>query len=257
MGTDKRTIETYNEYARKWVEINEKGLNIAHDFLEKPAMYSKLPNLKNKKVLCLGCGSGEETSYLKSLEAKKVIGIDISKGLINIAKQNYPNIEFQVMDMEKLIFPTETFDFVYSSLVMHYVDNWTRTLNSVKKVLKKNGKFLFSTHHPSIWGAERIRDKNKRSSLLGYIKFPKKNDCKIYGDYLNTRKIKDIWFGEFKVTYYHRSFSSMIKDIIKSGFEITDVLEPKALDKIRNKHKVFWEIRQKIPLFIIFELKKK
>ena len=31
MGTDKRTIEAYNEYARKWVEINEKGLNIAHD----------------------------------------------------------------------------------------------------------------------------------------------------------------------------------------------------------------------------------
>jgi SAM-dependent methyltransferase len=256
MGTDKKTIAAYNEYAKKWTERKESGLNVAHNFLEKPAMYSKLPDLKNKTVLCVGCGSGEESFYLKSLGAKKVIGIDISNGLIEIAKKNHPKVEFHVMDMENINFPKETFDFVYSSLVMHYVKNWTKTLNSVKKVLKKNGTFLFSTHHPAVWSAERKRDENKRSSLLGYVKFPNENKCEIHGDYLNTRKIDDIWYDEFKVTYYHKSFSSIMNDIIKSGFKITDVLEPKALDKVKEKHKVFWEIRQKIPIFIIFELKK-
>ncbi len=256
MGTDKKTIAAYNEYAKKWSKINKDKLNIAHDFLEKPAMVSKLPNLKNKTVLCLGCGSGEEVSQLKIFGAKKIVGIDISSGLIKIAKKNHPEVEFHVMDMENLKFKRETFDFVYSSLVMHYVKDWTKTLKSIRNVLKKNGTFLFSTHHPSTWGAERTRDKDKRSSLLGYVKFPLKDNCKIYGDYFNLRKIEDTWFGDFKVTYYHKPFSSMIKEIIRSGFEIIDVLEPKALNKIKNKYKVFWKIRQKIPLFIIFELKK-
>ncbi len=257
MGTDKRTIASYNEYAKRWVEIKSSGKNIAHEFLEKPAMYSKLPNLKNKTILCIGCGSGEESSYIKSLGAKKVVGIDISSGLIELAKKNYPECEFHVMDMENLTFPKEKFDFVYSSLVMHYVKDFTKTLKSVNKVLKKEGKFLFSTHHPAVWGAERKRDKSKRSSLLGYVKFPKKKKLEIHGDYLNTRKIDDVWFDNFKVTYYHKSFSSIIGEIIKSRFEITDVLEPKASNKAKTKYKIFWKIHQKIPLFIIFELKKK
>lgn len=256
MSTDKRTIASYNKYAGKWVKRRERGLTVVYDFLERPAMYSKLPNLKNKTVLCVGCGSGEEASYLKSLGAKKVVGIDISAKLIEIAKKNYPEIEFHVMDMENIKLPKQTFDFAYSSLVMHYVKDWTKTLGSVKKALRKNGSFLFSTHHPVTWGAERIRDKNEKTSLLGYAKYYHKKKWKIHGDYLNTRKIDDVWYDEFKVTYYHKSFSSIMKDIIKSGFEIADVLEPQAIEKAKSEYRMFWEIRQKIPLFIIFELKK-
>ncbi len=54
---------------------------------------------------------------------------------------------------------------------------------------------------------------------MGYSKNEKDKACRIYGDYLNTRKI-DVWFDEFEVSYYHKSISSIITDIIKSKFEI-------------------------------------
>ncbi len=256
MSTDKKTTESYNNYAEEWAKRMRSGENIAHEYLKKPAMYSKLPNLKGLDILCVGCGTGEECERLMSMGARSVVGVDISEGLIEYARKSYPDLEFKVMDMEKLDFPTESFDYVYSSLVMHYVDSWTSTLDSVSRVMKKGGKFLFSTHHPATWGAERSRTEVGRDSLLGYKKYKNSNTCEILGDYLNTRKIEDTWFGDFKVVYFHRSMQEILHDVLNSNFELSDYLEPKAVDKCKEVDPVFWEIREKIPLFMIFELIK-
>ena len=54
-------------------------------------MYGLLPDLNEKTVISLGCGSGEDCTYLKSQGVKKVVGVDISEKLIQIAKDSYPN----------------------------------------------------------------------------------------------------------------------------------------------------------------------
>ncbi len=257
MPTDKNVIDSYSDYAEQWAKRRRDGKNIAHMYLEKPAMYGKIPNLTGKKVLCVGCGTGEECDYLQSRGAQEVLGIDVSEGLIKYAQQSYPSIKFQVMDMEKMGFPDNSFDFIYSSLVLHYVNPWVTALTEIRRVLKDNGTFLFSTHHPAVWGGERTRTEKERDSLLGYKKHLDTNTCETVGDYFNTRKIDDVWFGNFNVSYYHRPLSDIFKDIKLSGFEILDFLEPKSVDTVKDIDPVFWEIHQKIPLFMIFELKKK
>jgi len=255
MSTEKKTIDAYSEYAEKWATLMRSGKNIAHEYLEKPVMYSRLPDLNGKKVLCLGCGTGEECSHLNNIVGE-VVGVDISESLINYARQSYPELEFHVMDMENLEFEDESFDYVYSSLVMHYVDSWTKTLSEIKRILKPNGTFLFSTHHPATWGAERNRSETERSSLLGYKKHLKSGEAETIGDYLNTQKIDDVWFGDFSVTFYHRPFELMFDDIIESGFKIKKVLEPKAIEATKDVDPIFHKIRDKIPIFVIFELQK-
>jgi len=252
MPTEKKTIREYNKNFQEW--LSKKGFS--HSHLEKPAMYSQLGNIKEKTVLCLGCGAGEECAHIKSLGVKKVIGIDISKSLIKKAKENYPELEFYVMDMENLKFPKYSFDLVYSSLVLHYVKDWTKTLIQVRKVLKKNGTFLFSTHNPVYWSAYKKEDKKQRMRILGYKQDKKTNKIEIYGDYLNIRKINDVWFENFRVTYYHKPFSSIIKDIIKSGFYIVNCIEPKPLSSSKKIKPSFYEKASKLPLFIIFKLNK-
>jgi len=212
MPTDKKTIKSYDDYAAKWALKLRGGDNFAHKYLEKPAMYKKLPDLKGKVVLCVGCGTGEECEHLRSLGAKRVVGIDISKKQIDFAKKSYPDLEFYVMDMEKLNFADASFDFVYSSLTMHYIKDWTKTLRGIHKVLKKNGAFLFSTHHPVKWGARVNRSKEKTSFLLG-CETHQSGESEVFGDYLKTRKINDLWFNEFKVSFYHRPLSEILKDI--------------------------------------------
>lgn len=157
---------------------------------------------------------------------------------------------------KKLIFLILSFDYIYSSLTLHYVENWVKPLKEIYRVLKKKGIFLFSTHHPVRWGAEKVREAGQKTFLIGYSKNEKAREYKIFGDYLNTRKIKDVWFDEFEVIFYYKPMSSVIKDIIKSEFKIIDFIEPKAINSAKREEKVFWEIHQKIPLFMIFELAK-
>ncbi len=128
--TDKKTTAEYNQNYKEW--LAKKGLG--HSHLEKPAMYSALGNVRGKTVLCLGCGAGEECGYIKARGAKQVVGMDISQSLINEAKKNYSQLEFHVMDMEKLKFKDKSFDIVYSSLVLHYIKDWTCVLSEVSRV---------------------------------------------------------------------------------------------------------------------------
>ena len=253
---DKKTIRAFDDYAATWAQKIRSGDNLAHTFLEKPAMYEKLPYLKGKSVLCVGSGTGEECEHVASNGAKRVVGIDISEGLIRYAKKSYPHLEFHVMDMEKLDFPAGCFDFVYSSLAMHYLRNWSKTLGGIYDVLKSGGTFLFSTHHPVRWGADINRSKRKDTFIIGYEKYGS-GESKVYGDYFTTRKIDDIWFDDFRVSYYHRSLSEIFRDITKSGFFIADFIEPKPQKSVLNINPEFYEIHSKIPLFIIFELTKK
>lgn len=256
MATDKTTIESYNKYTIKCAEKMRSGKNIKHTFLEKPAMYKKLPNLKGKTILCIGCGTGEECEHIKSLGVKRVVGIDISKERINFLKKSNPDLEFYTMDMEKLDFSDNSFDFIYSSLALHYSKDWTKILRKVYKILKKDGTFLFSTHHPIKWGAEINKLKDKSTFLLGYKKY-KSGESEVFGDYLTTRKINDVLSSEgLKVSYYHRPISAIISDIIKSGFIISDFIEPKPLKSVLKVKPEFYKIYSKIPLYMIFELKK-
>ncbi len=45
MSTDKKTTESYDNYAEKWANRMRSGNNTAHEYLEKPAMYGKLSDL--------------------------------------------------------------------------------------------------------------------------------------------------------------------------------------------------------------------
>jgi SAM-dependent methyltransferase len=250
MPTDNNTTNAYSDFASKWAEKLASQTNIPHTYLEKPAMNGKLPDLKNKSVLCVGCGTGEECEHLKSLGAT-VTGIDISPGLIEYATAHHSDINFQEMDMESLDFPENSFDYVYSSLTFHYVDSWKKILNTISKVLKPEGILLFSTHHPLKWGAQRTRGEfNELKTGASWSK----ESSEVYGEYLNTKKIDDIWFGELKVTYYNRSISSMFKDIKESPFQLQDFLEPKPIEATLDVDKNFYKIHNTIPLFIVFEL---
>jgi SAM-dependent methyltransferase len=257
MPTDQRTIDAYNKEAQNYAKRQRDGTNIYHLFLEKPALYGKLPELKDKSVLCIGCGSGEEVEYLNSMGTKKIVGIDISERLISIAKESYPSLEYHVMDAENFDFPENSFDLVFSSLTLHYLETWTKVLNNVRKVLKKNGIFLFSITHPFFSATEKYADEHIKLRILGYKEIKDTSTIEIYGNYLDRYKLDAFVSKDLTVTNYHRPLSVIVKEITTSGFEILDILEPKALPQAKERYEMFHAIHQRIPEFMIFELRKK
>lgn len=256
MSTDKQTQQWYNENAQKYTDhVRNENDSIYHAYYEKPAMYALLPDLTNKIVLSLGCGSGEDSNYLKKQGADKSVGIDLSTGLLAHARESYGECEFLEMDMEKLSFDTESFDFAYSSLAIHYIEDWTETFKEVFRVLKPNSYFLFSCNHPANGAMEIIDTENVREFRLDIISNKATKEITVVGDYLNRRKLKDA-LGKDTVSNWSKPFGEIISEAQSAGFIIDRLVEPRPLEKMKEIKAPHYELLNKIPGFVIFRLLK-
>ncbi len=252
MPTDKRTITWYNDFAKDYVKhVRDENNSVYHSFYEKPAMYSLLPELKGKKVISIGCGSGEDCNQLDQRGAS-VIGVDISDGLITIAKESYPDCEFQVMDMENLKLEDQSFDFAYSSLAIHYLQDWTKSLKEAYRILKPDSNYLFSCNHPIFSSMAYTLSNDKISeSVLRRRKDKVANKVEITGNYVERRKMN---FNEWVI--WHKSLDEICSEISNAGFLIELIHEPKPLLKMKEIAPTDYEVLTKIPNFLIFKLKK-
>ena len=95
------------------------------------------------KVLDAGCGPGFVAAIAKLLGAA-VEGIDFSEGMIQQAKDQYPDIDFSVADVENLPAQDETYDAVLSNIVLFHVTDPEKAMSEARRVLKPNGRFVFS-----------------------------------------------------------------------------------------------------------------
>lgn len=105
---DKQSLQSYFDSVAsqrpKWRRRNRSY----HKLLEK---YFSFMVPKNAKVLEIGCGTGD---LLASLKPVRGVGVDFSSKVIEIAKSNYPDLDFLVQDAEKLEI-NETFDYIILS----------------------------------------------------------------------------------------------------------------------------------------------
>lgn len=257
MATDPNTVMHYNANAEQYHRhVSDASDSTFHSYYEKPAIRAELPHLHGLEVISIGCGSGVDARWLADNGAKQVVGIDISEGLLAIAKKKNPDIVFHEMDMEHLDFPDESFDLAYSSLAIHYVDDWTQPLKEAHRILRKNGLYVFSCGHPIDSAMEYVTEGDYKYARLGRRVNQLTSERTIYGDYLvpesgGVKPVKGM-LGDIEVVVYHRTFSKMIEQIQGSGFTIERAVEPQPIEGDPDHY----EQLKKIPTFMIWVLKK-
>ena len=132
------------------------------------------------KILDLGCGCGRTTKYLSD-KKYNVVGVDITKGMINLAKKRYPKINFQVGDACELNFPDKTFDVVFFSYNgLDYIypeEKRILAIKEISRVLKGEGIFIYSSHNPKAL-LQQFRPRFILRNLLGGFLFSKYKDEK-------------------------------------------------------------------------------
>lgn len=254
-------VNNYDKYAN--IRHNDliNGKNPAHRFVEKPMMKSMIPNLKNKKILMLGCGSGEESELLKQNGAvdNNIIGIDLSNKEIELAKELYPNIKFIAGDMHNLPFKDNSFDFVYSSLTIHYSKEPEKVYQEVNRILKKDGMFLFSIAHPLRWSATEKEIDGEIFRIIGCSK--EENSSNIYGKYNSFENHSfssfswNINLGELSI--YVGPPSMHFKLLRNNNFDVLDFTESKCIEEIKNIDENYYIKNSEIPQFMAFLAKKR
>jgi SAM-dependent methyltransferase len=143
-----------SEYENKHFLEKYSKTPILHSFVVFPALLRILGNIKNMRILDLGCGSGD-FSVAMAKKGANVYGVDISKEWIDICKSKYSNIknvDFLVADSSNLKkFSKNYFDFVVVNMVFLNISNKNKlkkTFYEISRILKKSGKFIFTDLHP-------------------------------------------------------------------------------------------------------------
>ena len=248
MKEEDNSRKTYDIMAKSYHNLRTKKYPkgwFYNEMLEMPATFELLGDVKRKKILDFGCGTG---IYAKLLTKKgaKVKGFDISPEMLKIAKGENPNLDLKIGSGYKIPF-REKFDIVLSSLVLHYFKDWNKVFKEVKRVLKKNGIFIFSTGNPVVESKKVVVSKGKK--------------YRVVYDYFNERLIKEDWnvddVGVMKVGFYHVTYETIINTILKSGFEIIGYKDPFPPKYSKKYFPLHYEKTTKVPLFTVWKLRLK
>lgn len=106
---------------------------------------------KGMNVLELGCGTGDMWKNREELihNCAKLVLSDFSEGMITTAKEtvgNYDNIAYQVLDIQNIPYPDNSFDVVIANMMLYHVPNIEKGLAEVRRVLKRDGSFYCATY---------------------------------------------------------------------------------------------------------------
>lgn len=137
------TIDTYNKTARRWDE--SKQLFFWKDKFDE---FGGL--MRGKRVIDLGCGTGKD-AHLFIDAGFDYVGIDLSEGMLEVAKERNPKANFQLMDLYHLDFPSHSFDGFWADTSLLHVpkQDIAAVLKSIKKLLKVGGVGFISMKE---WG---------------------------------------------------------------------------------------------------------
>ncbi|CAL2076208.1 bifunctional demethylmenaquinone methyltransferase/2-methoxy-6-polyprenyl-1,4-benzoquinol methylase UbiE [Tenacibaculum dicentrarchi] len=109
-----------------------------------------------KQILDIATGTGDLALMMADLNPDKIVGLDISAGMLEVGKQKIAKanlthkIEMIVGDSEKMPFENNTFDAITVSFGVRNFENLNKGLTEIYRILKPGGKFVvLETSNPT------------------------------------------------------------------------------------------------------------
>jgi ubiquinone/menaquinone biosynthesis C-methylase UbiE len=142
----------YDSIAKEYKESKELPMRL---HIEAYTYFNMLGNLAEKSILDLACGEGFYTRKFKDQGAAKVVGVDISQKMIELAREEetrkFQNIEYILGDVLELG-EIGSFDLVVASYLLNYARSSEELLKMCKSIfanLKPGGRFVTINSNPS------------------------------------------------------------------------------------------------------------
>ena len=200
-------------------------------------------------ILDAGCGPGWLAKILMD-RGHKVKACDISPQLIEKAKADYPDIDFQIADLTKTLpYENNQFDCAILSLSALDLSDQKTAFSEIKRVLKEKGILIIITVNPycgfpvGVWKRGiigRLLMKKPTLKLRPYFDFQKKTDRSF------------TWNGN--LTSYFYALPEQINLLINAGFalqRLDDITAPEDDKKYSLQYRLY-----RFPIFILLEFLK-
>lgn len=140
------------------------------------AVFTDLLNgttVKGKTVADIGCGTGRHWRKIFAQLPARLIGYDVSAGMLNKLKEKFPGAETFLLKDELLPeLPDASCDIIISTLAVAHISSIGKALKEWNRVLRPGGELIITDYHPealSKGGKRTFKYEGKTVAVKNYI----------------------------------------------------------------------------------------
>jgi ubiquinone/menaquinone biosynthesis C-methylase UbiE len=130
-------------------------------------------DLKGKTVVDIGCGSGRHWSKLYRQEPERLIGYDVSAGMLSKLKEKFTTAETHLLK-EKILtsLPYASCDIIVSTLAIAHIDNIAGAFKEWNRIIRSGGEIIITDYHPAALakgGKRTFKHNGKLAAVKNFI----------------------------------------------------------------------------------------
>lgn len=218
-GDEEAVREFWDDVASDWrIQVGREG-DVNRRLNSDPVLWSLLGDVAGRRILDAGCGTGYLSRKLSDRGAL-VTGVDLSAGMIDIARADYPDLDFRRESISELpSIEDSAFDAVVSNYVLMDLPDLDGALAALYRVLRPGGIAVLIFSHPCFpQGRRSESDGGSRATYTWDFPYFEELQC-VDPPWKHFRR-EFIW--------YHRPLSGYWKAFAAAGFAVDAFEEPRV-----------------------------
>ena len=201
-------------------------------------------DVKGKKVLEIGCGTGHSLQYIGERKASELWGIDISIEQIEKAKHHLAVCDISAKLIcspmeEECGIPEDYFDFVYSVYGIGWTTDLDGTFCRIASYLKKDGVFIFSWSHPI------------------HKCVASENDMLVFKKNYFDESWYSVSIDGGLLSLSDRKLSTYVNALAKAGFVIEQMIEQSDNEMLESNDSNFAQKAKMLPVTFVIKARKR
>lgn len=181
-------------------------------------------------VLDAGCGSGKYSQYLVNKNIATLCAVDLFDNVPLLS-----GVDYKKASIDKLPFPSSSFDLVFSFSVIFYLDTPEDAIKEYCRVLKPGGLILITAHTKySLYTFYRIVKRFFRMKSMKHLEGVKFYSANQYKEMLTDNKLEILLVDGYSTPFFRKRLYWKIR---KLWAKVTGV-HFKQPEKSRNRNKM-------------------
>lgn len=253
--TDDAIRLAWDSVAKWWISRYSPRGDLNREWVIDPVLFEHLGDVKGLRVLDAGCGTGYFSRMLAERGAE-VVGVDLSGELLAIAEQeeaqNPLGVTFHRADLADLsLLDDASFHVVISNVVLQDVRRYARATAEIFRVLRPEGRFIFSIIHPAFDSppGRWVREPEDSERVEEWRYFAMDDYFQRSAAFWSPR-------GKPPAIGFHRPLRDYFEALYDAGFVVRRLEEPLPSEEALENHYRSMADLQRVPNFLVVEALK-
>lgn len=155
LGKKEQVAQMFNTISQEYDGLN-RVISLGIDIKWRKKVVEIVGRNNPKQILDIATGTGDLAIMMSQLDPEKIIGLDISPGMLAVGKQKIAKsnlsekIEMVIGDSENMPFKDSTFDAITVSFGVRNFANLNKGIQEIARVLKPTGVLvILETSNPT------------------------------------------------------------------------------------------------------------